>query len=173
MSKYLLESQKKLKHNSTEPFSIIEYMVYQDTEEQTRFMLAKCENQSAYTLLEATIEITQYDEDHIELLKAQYTFEDLNVSPFKSIVPQVKIGIEPNCDSIEAHLVHTRSKNKDWKVGRWTELTEDISQPEIPTKHIQIEQIPNQTFKFPLGIVGLFFVVYIILVGAVFFLINN
>jgi hypothetical protein len=166
MSKYQLKQKQKHYPTTREAISVAEYMQLHDSENDTSLLVISLTNHSNMMIENADFEISMYNVDAMLIYQAKYHFDELNCSPFKSIVPLEKIQVDNTCTEIKAKLIRAESSEKVWNDGAWSNKTinKDDGKKQAVLFKVPIHHKPyHYPFVIPIGLLTFFVVIVYIL----------
>lgn len=175
MNKYTLVYKKNHRPFRNQPVMLDEYMVFRDKTDDSCVLLPKWVNKTSYLIEEITVSITQLNENNENISKAHYTFKQLAMGPFKTLVTLEKISVDPNCTHIEANLEHIKASNQYWENGIWkkeeTNKEDEISNNN--TEKVIVHTLISSRIHFPIYISFIVLVIYVLFIVGVFYAINR
>lgn len=113
MSKYTLEHEKKYQASGTAPLNIIEYYIYRNENDSSRFLVPKVFNYTNEVIPQAEFEIAQFNKEGETIRKANYIFKDLNANSGTETLIQEKIRVDEFCVAIKGTLIENSSTSSD------------------------------------------------------------
>lgn len=180
MGDYKLLYRRKYRGVSLDPATIDEYMIFNDSTGNTRFMVSKIRNRTAYNILNFVIEVIQLNLQNEIISKASYRYDGLNIDEYKSVVPNEKIELDLTCTSIEAHLISAETEDKIWEKGIWSnketekiDTTEKVEEIETP-KNVLFNRkvIEKERYKFPVHLTFGVAAIFAVTIIAIYYIIN-
>lgn len=122
MKKYKLI--KKEQYNNHGPLVLREYQIYQSENEKT--LILSFLNDFSDELLNATVDIVQYDASKNIISKELYTFEELNIKAKTKFALNKRLNLNETCDSISINVINLDYTTNKYTEGVWlNEITEE------------------------------------------------
>lgn len=175
MNKYTLVHKKNYRPFRHDPIMFDEYMIFKNNIDDSFVLLPKWINQTAYLIEEITVLITQLNAEDDKIASAKYTFGQLNMGPFKTLVTLEKISVDQACTHVQVNLIHAKAKDRYWKDGAWrkeeNQQNNDVSI--INTQKVSIETVISNRISFPIYISFIVLLIYVMFVVGAFYAINR
>lgn len=121
MSSYNNIQKIKYVKNPTDVVSLFEYITFEDTRAKEKFVVFKFFNNVNQRLSEFSFEVLQYNKDNELLEKSVAIHKDFIAEANETFVPNAKLKINFECESLEVRLVSATFDRAVWRDGEFTD----------------------------------------------------
>lgn len=111
----------KYERNSADVVALREYIIYQDAKDGKKYALLNFYNNLNQQLYGIKFEILQYDGGGNLLSKTLLLHDKFTAAENDSFVPQAKVKLSENCESISYNLIAATFDRVKWEKGEFTD----------------------------------------------------
>lgn len=171
MEKYELVKQQKLEKLTSNPISVIEYVMYYEIANHNKLLVLKLSNQSPFNMVDTEIQIDQFDDKNNMIQSDVHLFKELYFNTNYESIPNEKIIIDDQCQIIKVKIISLKCARGKWQDGEWDFefMDEKIV---LDESLVDLESIKHKKITLPYAISFSFLLLFVVIILSVYKALN-
>lgn len=172
MERYELIKQQKLEKLTSNPISVIEYVMYHEIANHNKILVLKLYNQSPFNMVDTEIQIDQFDNKNNMIKSDIHLFKELYFNTHNESIPNEKIILDEQCQIVEIKIISLKCERGKWQDGKWDFEFLDKKNA-LDESLIDLESVKHKKITLPYAISFSFLLLFVFIILSVYRALNS